>query len=53
MMDPFILNVESVIFLLTGFSFSELSKHGCLVVQNKIQLVLHSCNYASALPRRV
>lgn len=38
--ETFFPNVKSVVILVAGFSFSELSKHGCLLVKNTSVCIL-------------
>ena len=51
--ETFFPNVESVVILVAGFSFTELSKHGCLVVKNMVLFVFFPIPKGSPLPRRM
>ena len=51
--ETFSPNVETVVILVAGFSFSELSKHGCLLVKNTILFVFFPITKGSPLSRRM
>lgn len=51
--ETFFPNVESVVILVAGFSFSELSKHGCLLDKNTILFVFFPITKGSPLSRRM